>query len=149
MPESSCFRTPFQSQIVHGCKTLPTKALQHFYPNFQLIQAKFIWKTSNLAGFEILRLFGNTLMADHMYSRHRWGKFRQQVQTLLCQQLKKCSRIFIAILQSTQNFPHFQRKDQFHSINILKFIDRDKCGYFNAQKLRKTPSFKRGQIFDW
>ena len=30
-------------------------------------------------------MFGNTFIADRMYSRHRWEKLPQQVQTLLSQ----------------------------------------------------------------
>ena len=32
--ESSCFRTPFESQRVHVSQTLPKSARQHFYPIF-------------------------------------------------------------------------------------------------------------------
>ena len=37
MPESSCFRTPCQSQSVPGSETLVKLTLQRFYPNFPLI----------------------------------------------------------------------------------------------------------------
>ena len=37
MSKSFCFRTPFQSQRVHGSKTLLKAALQHLYHNFPLI----------------------------------------------------------------------------------------------------------------
>ena len=36
---------------------------------------------------------------------------------------------------STQNFEHFQKKDQLHSFNISEVIDSEKCGYLNARKL--------------
>ena len=35
--QSFCFRTPFQSQRVHGSKTLLKAALQHLYHNFPLL----------------------------------------------------------------------------------------------------------------
>ena len=38
---------------------------------------------TSLVRFEILRLFGNTLTADHMYSCYRWEKLPQQIQTPL------------------------------------------------------------------
>ena len=40
------------------------------------------------------------------------------------------SGIFIAFSEATQKFPYFENKDQLHSLNILPFIDPEKCGYF-------------------
>ena len=37
---------------------------------FPLTQDTLSWKTSLLVGSEMLRLFGNTLTPEHMYSRH-------------------------------------------------------------------------------
>ena len=91
------------------------------------------WKTSLLVRSEILGLFGNTLTADHMYSGNYWEKVPQQVQTLLSQQPKKFSRIFIGILDSRQNLEHFEKKDQLHSLNILEVIKPRKGGWFNAR----------------
>ena len=68
MPITSCFRTLLESKCFHGSQTLVKPALQHFYPNFQLIWEKLSWNTSLFIRFEILGLFGNTLSADHMYS---------------------------------------------------------------------------------
>ena len=135
MPVSSSFRTPFASKRVHGSQTLLEFALQHFHPNFPLIKDNLSWKTSLLARSEILGLFGNTLTADHMSSRHRWDKLMQQVQMLLSQKQKIFSEIFIEFLESTQNFAHFQRNDQLYPLNISEVIENDKCGYFNARKL--------------
>ena len=36
------------------------------------MQATLSWKTSLLLRHEILGLFGNTLTAERMYSRHYW-----------------------------------------------------------------------------
>ena len=68
MPESSYFRTPFESQRVHGYYTLPERPWQHFYQNFPFMQDTLSWKTCLLVRSEMLELFGNTLSADHMYS---------------------------------------------------------------------------------
>ena len=70
-----------------------------------------------------------------MYSRHRWEKLPQQLQTLLSQKQKTFSAIFIAFSESTEKISHFQKKDYLHSLNISEVIDPDKCGYFNARKL--------------
>ena len=77
MTESSCFKKPFEILHVHGSQTLLKPALQHFYPNFPLIQKKLSWKTSLFFRSEILGLFGNTLTANYMYSRHGSEKFMQ------------------------------------------------------------------------
>ena len=51
----------------------------------------------------------------------------------LSQNWKTFSEIFMALLQSTQNFVHFEKKDQLHSVNILEIIDSEKYGYLNAR----------------
>ena len=40
MPESSCFRTPFEIERVHVSETLLKSTLQDFYAKFPLIQDK-------------------------------------------------------------------------------------------------------------
>ena len=35
---------------------------------------------------------------------------------------------------SPQNFPHFQRKDQLHTLNISRVIDSEICGCYNVRK---------------
>ena len=70
MPESSAFRTPFRSHSVHGTQTPLKSVWQHVYHNFLLREDKLSQKTSLFLRCEILGLFHNTLVADHMYSRH-------------------------------------------------------------------------------
>ena len=92
-------------------------------------------RTSPLVICEILGVLGNTLTANHMYSRNRWKKFRQYVETLVSQKRKTFSKNVIAFLQSRQNSGHFGKKDLIQSLNILEFNDPKKCSYFNARKL--------------
>ena len=73
------------------------------------------WKTSALVLSDIIRLFHNMFTAAHMYSRHRWEKVLQQVETLLSQKEKTFSPILLEFLEPTQNFADFQKEDQFHS----------------------------------
>ena len=59
------FRTPFDSQNVEASKILaksPWENIYHFFPSFSV---KLIWKMSPLVIGEILKVFLNTLMADH------------------------------------------------------------------------------------
>ena len=135
MPLSVCFSTASNIKRVHGSQTLLDPPLQHFYLNFPLIQDRLTWKTSPLVRSKFLGHFGNTLTADHMYSCHRWEKLQQQIQTLLSHKWRTFSGIFVAFLECTQNFAHFFKKDQLHSLNNLEVINPEKCGYFNARKL--------------
>ena len=135
MPVSSCFRTPFASTRIHRSQTLLQPALQRFYPNFSLIQNKVRWKTSPLLRSTILGLFGNPFTADRMYFHHRCEKLQQHLSKLLSQKRTTFSPFFVAFLESRQNFVHFGKKDQLHSVNISEVIDPDKCGSFNASKL--------------
>ena len=83
MPESSCFRTLFRSESVHGKQTVLKSFWRDVYPNFPLIQDNLSQKRSLFVRCEILGLFGNTLAADQMYSPHNWGKLPQHVKTSL------------------------------------------------------------------
>ena len=134
MPVSSSFRTPFASKRVHKSQRLPEPALQRFYPYFLLIKDKVRWKASPLVRSKILGLFGNRFTTDRMYSRHRWDKLQQQVETVLSQKRRTFSPIFVSFFECTQNFAHFEEKDQLHILNISEVIDPDKCGHFNARK---------------
>ena len=93
------------------------------------------WKTSPLPRSTVVRLFGKTFTAARMNSRQRCEKSQQQLQTLLSQNWRTFSAIFIAFFESTQNFTHFEKKGQLPRLNISEVIDPDKCGYFNARKL--------------
>ena len=68
------------------------------------------WKTFPLVRFAILRVFGNMLTADHIYSFHRWEKLPEQVPTLLSEKQRTFSIIFIAFSESPENFAHFEIK---------------------------------------
>ena len=85
MPESTRFRTPLESQRVHGLQSLLKSTRQHSHPNFALNQNKLSLETSLLVRCEILGLFGNTLSAAHMHSRHNSEKFSRHVQRPLSQ----------------------------------------------------------------
>ena len=132
LQECTGIRTPFQSQSVHGTQTLLKPALQHFYLIFSLNYDKLSWKASLLVRFEILRLLGNTLTADYMYSRHRWEKSHQQVLRLLSQNKKYLLKILLHFYNLRKIFPILKKEDHLHTLNILEVIDSEKCGYFNS-----------------
>ena len=39
---------------------------------------------------------------------------------------------FIAFLEATLNFEHFEKKNQSHSSSISEVIDSERCAYLNA-----------------
>ena len=63
-----------------------------------------------------------------------WEKFAESVPTTFCEKGKTLCQFLVAFSQSTQNFPHFERKYKFNSLINLEFIDSDKCGYLNARE---------------
>ena len=113
MSVSSCFRTPFASKRVHVSQILLERAIKHLSPKFPLIKEKLSWKISTLVRSEILGLFSNTLTADHMYSRHRWEKLWQKVQTLLPQKRKTFSEFLLEFRNLHKILPILQRKITF------------------------------------
>ena len=135
MRQSSCSRIPFETQSVHESQTLLNSAGHHRYPNFAVIQHILKQKTSLFVRPKIIRVFGKALATDHMNSRHNWGKLPQHVKTPLSQKEKTFFRIFIAFLQSPQNFAHFEKKAQLYSLNSWEVIDSKKCRSLNAQNL--------------
>ena len=61
MPERARFRTPLESQRVHGLQSLRKSPRQQFHLNFPLSPEQFSYKTSVLVRCEILGLFGDRL----------------------------------------------------------------------------------------
>ena len=101
MLENSRFRTPFESQRVHGFQTLLKSGCQKFRRNFPLSQNKLSYKTSLLLRCEILGLFGNTVIISHMYSCHNSEKLPRDVQTPFSEKPSVLSQTFDAFFQST------------------------------------------------
>ena len=70
-----------------------------------------------------------------MHSRYNWENLSQHVQRPLFQKEETFSEIFIIFFESSQNFAHFEKKDQGHSLNIYEIIESEKCVHLNAWKL--------------
>ena len=60
-------------------------------------------------------MFVNTLTADDQYSLLNRDNLTQPIGTQLFQKQKDFSQFFLAILKSTLNFEHLQKKDDLHS----------------------------------
>ena len=63
------------------------------------------------------------------------GEITAKGSNAIISKTEKIFAIFITLLESTENFVHFERKDYIHSLHIYEVIDTDKCGYFNAREL--------------
>ena len=87
---------------------------------------------SALVWSENLRLFLNTLTADNKYSRCNVHNFAQQVQTPLSQKQKTFYEFFIAFLKFALNLEHFEKKDEYPSLNISEIMDCERGGYLNV-----------------
>ena len=75
--------------------------------------------------------FLNTLTANYEYSRSNRENVPLQIQMQLSEKPKIFCCIFIAFLESTLNFKHFE-KNRTHSSSISEVIDSKRCGYLNA-----------------
>ena len=82
------------------------------------------------------------LTAEYTYSRHNMQTFTQQVQTPLSLKQKTLSWFFIAILISTWNGEHFQKKGESSSLSISEIIDSKRGGYLSAWKALLQKSFR-------
>ena len=89
-------------------------------------------KKSALVWSEILRLFLDTLTADNKYSRCNVHNFAQQVQTQLSEKQKTFSQSFIAFLKLAWNLEHFEKKDEYPSLNISEIMDCERGDYLNV-----------------
>ena len=89
-------------------------------------------KESALVRCEILRMFFKTLTADDKYSGSNMQSLPHIFQTPLSQKQKIFSGFFIAFLKCAWNLEHFQKEDEYPSLNISEIIDAEKCGYLNV-----------------
>ena len=62
------------------------------------------------------------MTADDKYSCRNMQNFLQQVQTLLSQKRQTFSGFFIRFLKFAYNLEHFEKKDEFPSLNISEII---------------------------
>ena len=68
------------------------------------------------------------LNAEYTYSGRKMKILTQQVQTQLSLKQKTFSWFFIAVLKSTWNGEHFQKKGESSSLSISEIIDSKRGG---------------------
>ena len=97
--------------------------------SFSLVKLR--WKTCFLATSKILGLFFNTLTANGNYCCHKGQIFGRAVQMELLKNRKICYQFFVAFLESTSSFQHFEKKHQPHSSTKSDIIDSKRSFYLN------------------
>ena len=114
---------PSYGQHVKRSKTLVKCPWQYFYKTCLLLWSKLTWETSLLLIFELLRVFIETLTADHRYSLCYIWNLQVLHQMQLSKKLKTFPEFFFPFLKSSSNFEHFQTKDDIHCQFISEIID--------------------------
>ena len=74
----------------------------------------------------------NTLTANYEYSRSNRENLPLPIQMQLSEKPKTFSEFFIAFLESTLNFEHFEKKDEPHRSSISEVIDPERHAYLNV-----------------
>ena len=91
-------------------------------------------------------MFVNTLTADDQYSLLNRDNLTQPIATQLFQKQKDFSQFFLAVLKSTLNFEHLEKKDDLHIailttaplpylVIMLKVIESEKVCFSQMQSL--------------
>ena len=75
------------------------------------------------------------MTTDDKYSRRNMLNFTQQLEALLSQKQKTFSGLFLAFVKCALNLEHFEKKDQYPSLVISRFIDSERGGYLNVYKV--------------
>ena len=73
-------------------------------------------------------MFVNTLTADDQYSLLNRDNLTQPIRTQLFPKKRAFSKFVLAILKSTLNFEHLQKKDDLHSLFISEITHSEKRG---------------------
>ena len=80
---------------------------------------------------EILGLLVNTLTAVYNYSRSNTDKLPLPVRMQLPEKLETFSPFFIAFLESSLNFEHFEKKHEPHFPNVSGVIHSQTHAYLH------------------
>ena len=82
------------------------------------------------------------MTAEYKYSRRNMQTFAQQVQTPLSWKQNSFSGFSLALLKSSSNGEHFEKKEESSSLSISEIIDSKRGGYLSAWKALLQNSFR-------
>ena len=92
---------------------------------------------------KILKLFVNTLTADHKYSLRNSRNLPQQIPMQLSKKQKLFFYDYASFLKFTSNFELFEEKHDAHSLCSFNIRDSKKRGYLNVQKAPFQKTFRQ------
>ena len=72
------------------------------------------------------------MSTDDKYSRRNMLNFTKQLELPLSQKQKTFSGFCLAFLKCALNLEHFEKKDEYSSLVISRFIDSEIGGYLNV-----------------
>ena len=75
------------------------------------------------------------MTANYEYTRSNGENLPLPIRLQFSKKLKPFCRNFIAFLESTLNFEHFEKKNESHSLSISEIVDSEKRSYLNASKV--------------
>ena len=90
------------------------------------------WTKSSIVGSAILTLFVNTLTTDNKNSRRNMLNFAKQLEAPLPQKQKTFSGFLLPFLKCALDLKHFEKKGEYSSLVISKFIDSERGDYLNV-----------------
>ena len=126
--KKSCFKGSFGKQHGKSAQTLLKFAWQHLCHIYWPLWRVLTWEKSLLVTCKMSRLFPNTLSAGGKYSLLNRDNLKQPIQMQLSRKQKTFSQLFAALLKSSLNFKHSQKKDDSHGWGISKITECKKQG---------------------
>ena len=72
------------------------------------------------------------MITDDMYYCRNMLNFTQQLEAPLPQKQKIFSGFFLAFLKRAFYLEHFEKKNEYSSLDISKVIDSERGGYINV-----------------
>ena len=82
---------------------------------FSIILREIDFENISLVLGEVLVVFANTLTGDGKYPVKDCENLQLPIQIPLSEKRKILSKFFVAFLESTSNFKHFEKKDDSQS----------------------------------
>ena len=122
------FRTRFDSQHVKVSQILVKSPWGRFCHVFSSFSGKLILEISPLVLGEVLVVFVNTLTVDSRYPVQDCENLQLPIQRQLSEKWHTVSQFLVPFVQSTSNFKHFEKKDDFHSQCISEITHCENLG---------------------
>ena len=114
LSENRRFSRRFDSQHVKASQIYEKFPGEHLCHVFSSFSRKLIWKMSPLVLGAVLVVFVNRLTSDGKYPVHDSENLQLPIQMQLSEKGKTFCEFFLAFLESTSNFKHFENDEDSH-----------------------------------